>query len=111
MTSNTTATGAGNGEAPMTTAVRMANLTRALIFLFVFMLGIKGLGDGFGLLGADLLEGFFLVTENPFLALMVGILTTSMVQSSSVTTALIPEKAVAWMCSTPKGGTISKLSG
>jgi sodium-dependent phosphate cotransporter len=89
MTLNTTATGAGNGEVPITTAERMANLTRALIFLFVFMLGIKGLGDGFGLLGADLLEGFFLVTENPFLALMVGILTTSMVQSSSVTTALI----------------------
>ena len=40
-------------------------------------------------LGGDMMQGFFRATENPFLGLIVGILTTSIVQSSSVTTALI----------------------
>ena len=50
---------------------------------------MNGLGDGFALLGGDLLQTFFRATENPFLGLIVGILATSVVQSSSVTTALI----------------------
>ena len=57
--------------------------------LFVFLLGIQGLGDGFKLLGRDLLDAFFASTENPFMALMVGIMATTLVQSSSVTTAMI----------------------
>ena len=55
----------------------------------MFLLGIKGLGNGFSLLGGDLLDNIFQATENPFLGLIVGVLTTSMVQSSSVTTSLI----------------------
>lgn len=57
--------------------------------LFVFLMGIQCLGDGFKLLGQDLLNAFFATTENPFIALMVGILATTLVQSSSVTTAMI----------------------
>jgi sodium-dependent phosphate cotransporter len=57
--------------------------------LFVFLMGIQCLGDGFKLLGRDLLNAFFATTENPFLGLMVGILATTLVQSSSVTTAMI----------------------
>ena len=64
------------------------SLTVALL-LFVFMVGIRGLGDGFKLLGGDLLEQFFSATANPFIALMVGILTTTLVQSSSVTTSMV----------------------
>ena len=60
-----------------------------LILLFVFLMGVQGLGDGFKLLGRDLLDAFFATTENPFMALMVGILATTLVQSSSVTTAMI----------------------
>ena len=41
------------------------------------------------MLGRDLLEGFFAATENPFIGLMVGILATTLVQSSSVTTSMI----------------------
>ena len=76
-------------ESNITAADRWRNATRAFLFLFAFLLGIKGLGDGFSILGGDLMQGFFRATENPFLGLMVGILATSMVQSSSVTTALI----------------------
>jgi sodium-dependent phosphate cotransporter len=52
-------------------------------------LGVNGLGDGFKSLGRGLLESFFTATENPFMGLMVGILATTLVQSSSVTTSLI----------------------
>jgi sodium-dependent phosphate cotransporter len=63
--------------------------TLLLILLFIFLMGVQGLGDGFRLLGRDLLNAFFATTENPFMALMVGILATTLVQSSSVTTAMI----------------------
>lgn len=60
-----------------------------LAFLFIFLLGVNGLGDGFKSLGRGLLESFFMATQNPFMGLMVGILATTLVQSSSVTTSLI----------------------
>ncbi len=60
-----------------------------LALLFVFMLGVNGLGDGFKSLGQRFIDTFFAATANPFMALMVGILATTMVQSSSVTTSLI----------------------
>lgn len=64
-------------------------LLAVLFLLFIFLLGVSGLGAGFKLLGRDLLDSFFAATENPFIALMVGILGTTLVQSSSVTTAII----------------------
>ena len=57
--------------------------------LFVFLMGVRGLSDGFTLLGRDLLDSFFSATSNPFIALMVGLLATTLVQSSSVTTSMI----------------------
>ena len=60
-----------------------------LLLLFVFLLGVKGLGDGFNLLGRDLLEAFFETTANPFIGLIVGVLATTLVQSSSVSTSMI----------------------
>jgi sodium-dependent phosphate cotransporter len=67
-------------------------LVRALLLvalLFFFLVGVNGLGDGFELVGEDLLDSFFAATENPFIGLMIGILATTLVQSSSVTTASI----------------------
>ena len=61
----------------------------ALSLLFVFLLGVKGLGSGFRLLGEDLIQSFFAATENPFVGLVVGLLATTVVQSSSVTTSMI----------------------
>ena len=57
--------------------------------LFVFLVGVRGLGGGFRLLGEDLIQSFFTATENPFMGLLVGLLATTIVQSSSVTTAMI----------------------
>jgi sodium-dependent phosphate cotransporter len=66
--------------------VRVASV---LSLLFLFLLGIKGLGEGFELLGGELLETFFQTTENPFIGLMVGLLATTLMQSSSVTTSMV----------------------
>lgn len=80
---------------PATPAENHSNRAAALAgiavvaLLFAFLVGIRGLGDGFKLLGGDLLEAFFSATSNPFIALMVGILTTTLVQSSSVTTSMV----------------------
>jgi len=72
--------------------VRSSPLVRialVLVLLFIFLLGVNGLGDAFKSLGKNALDSFFAATENPFMGLMVGILATTLVQSSSVTTALI----------------------
>lgn len=61
-----------------------------LIVLFLLFLGaIDGLGEGFEGLGAGLLDRFFEASRNPFVGLLIGILATTLVQSSSVTSALI----------------------
>ena len=67
----------------------LGRTTAVLFFLFVFLLGVKGLGDGFQLLGQDVVEGFFRATADPLIGLIVGLLATTLVQSSSVTTAMI----------------------
>ncbi len=66
-----------------------AKALAVLALLFVFLIGVKGLGDGFAMLGRDVLDSFFRATANPFIGLMVGILATTLVQSSSVTTSMI----------------------
>ncbi len=67
-------------------ASRMAQIGT---LLYVFLVGVNGLGKGFEALSGPLVDSFFTATENPFTALMVGILATTLVQSSSVTTATI----------------------
>ncbi len=67
----------------------LPKLLVVLGFLFVFLVGVRGLGSGFRLLGEDLIQSFFTATENPFMGLLVGLLATTIVQSSSVTTAMI----------------------
>ena len=61
-----------------------------LLALFVLFLGaIHGLGEGFQGLGAGLLDRFFEASRNPFVGLLIGMLATTLVQSSSVTSSLI----------------------
>lgn len=71
------------------TQTALFRVAAVLALLFVFLVGVHGLGDGFKLLGRDFLESFFAATSNPFIGLMVGLLATTVVQSSSVTTAMI----------------------
>ena len=59
------------------------------LLLFIFLCGIRGMSTGFEGLGGDVLGTFFQATENPFVALVVGILATTLMQSSSVTTSMV----------------------
>ena len=79
-------TASPSSESSLHTALRVLVV---VLLLFLFLTGVKGLGDGFKLLGQDLLDSFFRATENPFVALMIGILATTLVQSSSVSTSMI----------------------
>jgi len=67
----------------------LARLGEVLVLLYVFLVGVNGLSKGFQALGGGLLDSFFTATDDPFMGLMVGILATTLVQSSSVTTAMI----------------------
>lgn len=74
-------------HSPLPGTIGKALLTLALLYLF--LVGVDGLGGGFKALGQNAVQQFFDATGNPFVALMVGILATTLVQSSSVTTAMI----------------------
>ncbi len=67
----------------------LLQVVKTLFLLYVFLVGIHTVGEGFKLLSRDFVDGFFAATRNPFIGLMVGIVSTSIVQSSSVTTSLI----------------------
>ena len=66
-----------------------ATVGKVLAMLFAFLVGVRAFGDGFHMLGSGTLDTFFRATENPFVGLMVGILATTLVQSSSVTTSMV----------------------
>ncbi len=62
-----------------------------LIFglLYLFILSITLLGGSFKHMGKEFAEAIFHSTSNPLVALMIGILSTAIVQSSSTTTSII----------------------
>ncbi len=57
--------------------------------LYIFLIGVKSLELGIKLLGEDFANSVLLLTDNPFIALIAGILATTLFQSSSITTAMI----------------------
>ena len=61
----------------------------AIVLLYLFLVGITCLGGGIKSLGKGVMDAYFAADMNPFLALMVGILATTLVQSSSVSTSII----------------------
>jgi sodium-dependent phosphate cotransporter len=65
---------------------------RALLvitLLYLFLVGVKVLGSSFKLLGSDFTTGLLNVSANPVVGLLAGILATTLVQSSSVSTSII----------------------
>lgn len=74
---------------PSFAANPLVRFVTVVALLYVFLLGVNGLGDGFKSLGKGLLDVFFAATDNPFMGLVVGVLATTLVQSSSVSTSLI----------------------
>jgi sodium-dependent phosphate cotransporter len=57
--------------------------------VYLFILSITLLGDAFKLFGKDFAETIFHATSNPVIGLMIGLITTAIIQSSSTTTSII----------------------
>ena len=68
------------------TAVR---LLLALLFLYLFLVGVKSLETGISSFGEDFVDQVFSQVATPIAGLAAGVLATVLVQSSSVTTATI----------------------
>ena len=64
-------------------------LLGVVLALYLFLVGIKGLSSGIKLLGGDFANQIMTTTSNPFISLLVGILATTLFQSSSTTTSII----------------------
>ena len=57
--------------------------------LYLFLVSIKLLGSSFDAFGKERVDQWLSVADNPFVGLMLGILVTSIVQSSSFTTVTV----------------------
>ena len=88
-----------------------ARLVTVLLLLFGFLIGVKTLGEGFKLLGGDVIDVIFSATANPFMGLVVGILVTTIVQSSSVTTAMVVGLVAAPETALPLSNAVPMIMG
>lgn len=57
--------------------------------LYLFLLSISMMGAAFKLFGRGFAQELIETTSNPFIGLLIGILATSIIQSSSTTTSLV----------------------
>ncbi len=60
-----------------------------IVTVYLFLLSIKLLGHSFKLFGKGFAESLIELTSNPFAGLIIGIVATSLIQSSSTTTSLV----------------------
>ena len=76
----------------MTTTDKLPDLLKMIflvLILYLFLVGIKLMGHGFKLFGAEFAESLIQATANPLVAVSIGLLATTILQSSSTTTSLI----------------------
>jgi sodium-dependent phosphate cotransporter len=64
-------------------------ISSLFIILYFFLYSINLLGHSFKLFGSGFAEKLLSTTANPFLGLFLGIVSTSVIQSSSTTTSII----------------------
>lgn len=73
----------------MTSTTRFsARLLALTAVLYAFLVGLEMMGTAFKLFGGDFAERLITTTANPAVGLFIGILATSLVQSSSTTTSI-----------------------
>jgi sodium-dependent phosphate cotransporter len=60
-----------------------------IVTIYLFLLSIKLLGHSFKLFGKDFAETMLQMTSNPFAGLVLGVVATSLIQSSSTTTSIV----------------------
>ena len=69
--------------------VFVVKILAILVCLYLFLVGIAGIGHSFELFGGEFSDAVLAATESPVAALFIGILATSLVQSSSTTSSVI----------------------
>ena len=67
----------------------LSKITLVIAFLYLFLLSIALMGAAFKGFGKGFAESLIQTTSNPFVGLVIGILATSIVQSSSTTTSIV----------------------
>jgi len=77
------------GVKPVNPVIIISKILLLFFFVYLFILSISLLGAAFKLFGDDFAKTIFRVTSNPIVGLMIGVLTTAIIQSSSTTTSLI----------------------
>jgi sodium-dependent phosphate cotransporter len=65
------------------------NLLKLLIFLYIFIFSLELMGTSLKMVGKGLATTLIQTTTNPFVGLFIGILATSLIQSSSSTTSIV----------------------
>mgnify|MGYP000279370237 FL=1 len=69
--------------------VTLAKILGVVVCLYLFLVGIGGMGYSFKLFGNEFSEKILKATDSAFVGLFIGILATTIVQSSSTTTSVI----------------------
>ncbi|MFC1516939.1 Na/Pi symporter [Candidatus Margulisiibacteriota bacterium] len=64
-------------------------LFSVVALLYLFLSAINILSVAFKLLGSDFSKSLISTTANPFIGLLIGIISTALIQSSSVTTSMV----------------------
>ncbi|MFC2173286.1 Na/Pi symporter [Acidobacteriota bacterium] len=72
-----------------TARLKIARFFLVIAAVYLFLLSIKLLGHSFKLFGKDFAETMIEMTSNPFTGLLIGIVATSLIQSSSTTTSIV----------------------
>ena len=67
----------------------VAKILLIAFFLYLFLVSIGLMGKAFKGFGAGFAENLISTTSNPFIGLFIGILATSLIQSSSTTTSIV----------------------
>ena len=67
----------------------LLKLAGFLVFLYLFIVGIGAMSHSFKLFGSEFSERILNTTASPLVGLFIGILATSLVQSSSTTTSIV----------------------
>lgn len=65
------------------------NILKLIVFLFLFIFSLELMGASLKMFGRDLAKTMIETTTNPVIGLFIGILATSIIQSSSSTTSIV----------------------
>ena len=67
----------------------LLQILQLVFFLYLFLVSIGLMGASFKIFGKGFAETLIATTSNPFVGLFIGVLATSLIQSSSSTTSIV----------------------